>query len=618
MLNELLVFGVIVAAMGMFLWGRFRYDLVALMALLALVLLGITPADEAFVGFGHPAVITVAAILVVSRGLFNSGVVDMLAKTMKWAGENPTAQVISLTLLVAVCSGFMNNVGALALLMPVAVRMARSAGRSPSFLLMPLAFGSLLGGLTTLIGSPPNIIVATYRTEVVGEPFRMFDFTPVGVGVMLVGVAFIGLVGWRLIPKRSGQSSRDELFQINDYTAELLVDADSKIVGKRVRDIGQLVEAEVVVAAIVRGESRLPAPSPFETIRDGDIIVVEADHDGIKELADAAGLKLENDRQNEDNKEVESEKQRKNAGDEDKKKKKKKIEKGDRLRSDDVSLVECVVNADAPIAGRTAMQINARWRFGANLLAIARQGSRVKGRLRDTRIRAGDVLLFQIPTANVGDTMRALGCLPLAERDIGLGRQKRIAIALTIFLSALALVATGTLPVQIGFVLAAGLMAITGLVSLRDAYDSVEWPVIVLLGAMIPVGAALKSTGGAERIADGLMAASGSLPAIGALVALIVVTLLLSDVVNNAAAAVLMSPVAVAMAHGLETSVDPFLMGVVIGASSAFLTPIGHQSNTLVLGPGGYRFGDYWRMGLPLTVVYVAVAAPLIMVVWPM
>lgn len=595
MLDQVLVFGVIVGAMALFLWGRWRYDLVALMSLLALVLLGITPADEAFTGFGHPAVITVAAVLVVSRGLQNSGVVDSLSKLLSRVGDRPTVQVAALTLLVAVCSAFMNNIGALALLLPVAMRMARSAGRSPSYLLMPLAFGSLLGGLTTLIGSPPNIIVATFRADVSGAPFRMFDFAPVGIGLVIVGVAFMSLVGWRLIPKRKGQASRDELFAIGDYTTELRIGEKSKLIGKRVRDVDALVEPEVVVAAIVRGKSRMAAPSSYEVLRGGDILVVEADHEAIRALADAGGLEMADPEEREGT-----------------------SKDGERLASEDVTIVECVVNPDAPIAGRTVRSLNVRWRFGANLLAVARHGSRVKGRLRDTRLRAGDVLLIQVPTANIADAMRTMGCLPLAGREIVIGRPRRIALAVGIFGAALALSATGTFPVQISFVLAAGMMALTNLVSLRDAYDSVEWPIIVLLGAMIPVGAALTSTGGAQRFADGLLFLSASMPPAATLAALLVVTLLLSDVVNNAAAAVLMAPVAIAMAQGLDASVDPFLMAVVLGASSAFLTPIGHQSNTLVMGPGGYRFGDYWRMGLPLSVLYVLVAVPLILLFWPM
>jgi di/tricarboxylate transporter len=585
------VFVVLALALVLFINGRWRYDIVALLALLVVTVAGIIPGEQAFAGFGHPAVITVAAVLIVSRGLRNSGVVDLLARPLLRVKNDPTIQVGSLSSLVAALSAFMNNIGALALLMPVALRMARKNGRSPSLLLMPLAFASLLGGLVTLIGTPPNIIIATFRTETGAEPFRMFDFAPVGLGVALAGVLFIVLVGWRLVPQRKGAASREELFEIGDYITEVIVPENSKLAGKRIRDIGQVSDAEVVVLELARGKERQNSPSSFTLLRGGDLLVIEADSEDLRELVDAAGLELHGSRK---------------LGEE-------------ALRSSDyIGLMEAVVMSDSHIVGQTVRSLNLRWRYGVNLLGVARMGSRIQRRLRNIQFQVGDVLLLQGPRETFSATLSSLGCLPLAMRDLSLGRRRRVVLGVTIFAVALLLAAVGALPIQVTFMGAAVAMIMTRILSLREAYESIDWSIIVLLGAMIPVGQALELSGGADLIAEGTLAAAGSLPPAISLIIILVATMFLSDLVNNAAAAVLMAPIAIAVANGLGASADPFLMCVAIGASCAFLTPIGHQSNTLVMGPGGYQFGDYWRMGLFLEVIIVAVAIPLIMLFWPL
>ena len=577
--QQAVVFLVLAAALVLFVWGRWRYDVVALLAMLAVA------------GFGHPAVITVAAVLVVSRGLQNSGVVDYLAKAIFRVGEQPTAQVGALSSLVAGLSAFMNNIGALALLMPVAIRLARKHGRSPSFLLMPLAFASLLGGLITLIGTPPNIIIATFRAETGAEPFRMFDFAPVGLGVAVAGLIFVALAGWRLVPQRKAAASRDELFEIGDYITEVIVSADSALVGKRLRDIGGVTEAEVVVIGLVRDKERQHAPSSFMKLKANDVLIVEADPEDLTELVDELGLELSGSR---------------------------KLGEAALGSSNVISLMEAVVISHSPLIGRTARGLNLRWRYGVNLLGVARMGSRLRGRLRNIRFQAGDVLLLQGPTETFPETLSTLGCLPLAGRTLRLGRSRRPLHGLLIFGVALLLAAVGLLPIQVAFLGAVAAMLIGNILSLREAYESIDWSVIVLLGAMIPVGQALESSGGADLIANGVLAAASQLPPVMMLIIVLVGTMFLSDLVNNAAAAVLMAPIAIAVANGIGASVDPFLMCVAIGASCAFLTPIGHQSNTLVMGPGGYQFGDYWRMGLLLEVIITVVAIPLIMLFWPL
>ena len=588
--EQTIVFTVLFLVLALFIMGRWRYDVVALLALLAVAVTGLIPIGQVFVGFGHPAVVTVAAVLVVSRGLQNSGVVDMIARWMVLVGDRPFVQVITLTGLVGVMSAFMNNVGALALLMPVADQMARKNSRSPSFLLMPLAFGSLLGGMMTLIGTPPNIIISTFRREAGPAPFGMFDFAPVGAGTLLAGVFFISIIGWRRIPKRKRQTSREELFKVGEYMTEVRVPEDSKMVGKYLRDLEVGTESDVTVMGLVRGEKRFLVPSSYETLRAEDILIVEADPEALKTLVDDAGVELVG------SKELDEE----------------------ILGSDEVSVIESVIMPDSPIAGRTAWNLNLRWRYGVNLLAVARQGERIRARLSRIRFNPGDVLLLQGRTDTLQEAMSMLGCLPLAERGLRIGQPRRIFFSTGLFGCAIAVTAMDFLPVQIAFVAAAVAMVLVGLLSLSEVYESIDWPVIVLLGAMIPVGQALETTGGASLIAENLLKVSGQLSPTVTLVAVLLGTMALSNVLNNATTAILMAPIAISIAQGLGASADPFLMSVAVGASCAFLTPIGHQSNTLVMGPGGYRFSYYWRMGLPLSIVVTLAAIPIILRIWPL
>jgi di/tricarboxylate transporter len=588
--DQIMVFAILLMTLALFVWGRWRYDIVSLGALLLVFMAGLVPADQVFLGFGHPAVITVVAVLVLSRGLLNAGVVDSLSRYLTKVGPNLTVQIATLTGIVVLCSGFMNNVGALALLMPVAIWMSRQSGRSPSFLLMPLAFGSLLGGLITLIGTPPNIIIATFRTEAGSPPFGMFDFTPVGLGVALAGLIFISVTGWRLTPMREGQRAPEELFRIEDYISEVVVPKDSKIVGKTIYHLGLAMkkETEAMVVGLVRGERHIPAPSWYEIIKAGDILVVEANPEDLKSLIDILGLELAEC-------------------------------KGDckaLLGSDNIRIIEAIITPDSTMPGKTATSLHLRRNYGVNLLAIARQGHRLKTRLGQTPFFLGDILLLQGNYEALQEAIRSLRCLPLAERGLRLDKSRKIFLAIGIFISAMTAAALNLMPVQIAFISAAVIMVLVKLISLNEIYESIDWPVIVLLGAMFPLGHALETTGGAQLIAGKLISVSERLPQYAIVMVLMIGTMLLSNIINNAAAAVLMAPIAISLAQGLEISADPLLMAVAIGASSAFLTPIGHQSNALVMAPGGYRFGDYWLLGLPLSILTIATAVPLIMYFW--
>lgn len=612
--EQLIVFGVLAATLVLFVWNRWRYDLVALAALLACALTGVVPAEEVFAGLGHPAVISVAAVLVLSRGLLNAGVVDSVARRLMQVGERPWAHVAALTGIVALSSGFMNNVGALALFMPVAIWMSRQSGRSPSYLLMPLAFGSLLGGTLTLIGTPPNLIIAGYRAEAGEAPFGMFAFLPVGGAVTVAGVLFITLLGWRLVPRRQEQEGNGDLFEISAYLTEVRVPEGCKYAGRTLHALIGAVqdEADVQVIALIRGDERQRMPSTYEVLREGDILLVEADSDSLKALLDVTGVELAADVEEQENKARDEQEAAEQAVEQE------KAEKNHKSRHGELTLAEAIVSPGSMLVGTSASGLDLRERHGVNVLAVARQGQRLRQRLGEIRFAAGDILLLQAREDALQSSLNSLGCLPLASRGLSITTPRNVILASAIFAITLASIAFGLLPAATTLVTGALVMILVGLIPLGRIYESIDMPVIVLVAAMLPVGQALETTGGSQLIADALLELGQSLPAAATLALLMVAVMLISNVVNNAAAAVLAAPVAISLARGMDASVDPFLMAVAIGASCAFLTPIGHQSNTLVMAPGGYRFGDYWRLGLPLSILVVLCAVPAILWIWPL
>ncbi|WP_372999149.1 SLC13 family permease [Marinobacter sp.] len=602
--SQAIVFSILGMALVLFVWNRIRFDLVALLALLAVAIAGIVPADQLFDGFGHPAVVTVAAVLVISQGLVNGGVVDRLARLLGRVGHRPTLQVLMLTAVVAVCSGFINNVGALALLMPVAVWMSREAARSPSLLLMPLAFGSLLGGTITLIGTPPNIIIASYREA---GSFGMFDFAPVGLAITLVGIAFISLLGWRLTPRRGKPDDGGKLFSVGDYVTELRVPDDSSHVGATLHGLLTSADAEqdVVVLALIRNDKRSLAPSTFSVLRGGDLLLVEADTDALQEFLDSTGLELANvDAAPKDEPESDNDVEEADA----------RSEKS--LSEGDVRLIEAVITPDSGLIGKTANRLNLREQNGLNIVAVARQGQRLKRRLGDIRFQTGDILLVQGQEDGLGATLQSLGCLPLAERGLRFGRERNGLLAGGLFVAAITLIVLGWLSPPVALVSCAVAMVLGGVLSNQEAYRAIDWPIIVLLAAMIPVGQALETTGGAELMASWMLMLGSGGDSWMVITMVLMGTMLLSNVVNNAAAAILVAPIALSLSGQLDIASDAMLMAVAVGASCAFLTPVGHQSNALVMEPGGYRFGDYWRLGLPLSVLVTLVAVPVILMVW--
>ena len=592
-MDEVIVFGVLILSLALFVIGKWRYDIVAVLALVVLAIAGIVPAEEAYQGFGHPAVITVAAVLILSRALYDSGVVDVIADWYARVPRYVTARIVALTGITAFFSAFMNNVGAVSLLMPVAIRVSNRSGQPPSRYLMPLAFASLLGGMITLIGTPPNVIISNFRQEQVGEAFSMFDFGLVGLAVTLAGGLFIAVVGWRLIPTRQTPATLGEALDIESYMTEVRVPEGSRFAGKLLRDLEEFVDEGVAIAGLIHRDVVYAAPSSYQIIDANDVLIVEADPEDFRAFIDQTGFELEGSR------DVQS-------------------EIGQTLGAEDTALVEVVVSPDSEVQGSSARDLRLHSEYGVNLLGVSRRGTGFIHRLNRIEFRVGDVLLIHGKEEMVQSALPRLGLLPLAQRELRIGQRRRLLFPIAVFAGALLLTSFGVLSVQVSFVAAVVVLLLTGFVSLRAAYQAIDWPVIILLGAMIPVGEALETTGGAARIAASLADLGSFLPPWAMLGLVLVVTTLLSAVINNAAAVILMAPIGVGVAETMGASMDPFLMAVAIGGSSAFLTPIGHQSNTIVLGPGGYRFADYLRMGFPLEIVIVAVAIPAIMWAWPM
>lgn len=586
-LDQALAFGLLAATIGLFLWGRLPYDLVALGALLAGVVLGVVPAASAFSGFSDDVVVIVGAALVISHAVARSGAVETLMRPLTPYLRGTAVQVPVLVGVTMLLSMVTKNVGALAILMPVALQLARRTGTPASALLMPMSFASLLGGIVTLVGTSPNIIVARVRQELTGQPFGLFDYTPVGLGIALVGFVFLSL-GWRLLPTgRRGTPSLEAAFNIENYTAEARLPAGSPLAGKTVAALEALGDGEARVAVVVRERFRRFVPRPDWVLRPDDVLLLRGEPEGLERLVARAQLVLAGDGQA--------------PG-----------------QAGEISVVEGVVTAESPLAGHTPGQLSLQGRHGVTLLAVSRAGHSIQQRLSGLRLRPGDVIVLRGEAAAVPEALAGLRVLPLAERAIAFGHSRRSWLPLLVLAAAMALVATHVLPVAVAFFSAAVVLLLLRVMTMQEAYEAVEWPVLILLAALIPVSEAIQRTGGTDLLATGLQHLVSGLPPLGALTITMVVAMLLTPFLNNAATVLVVGPIAAALAQRLGLNPDPFLMAVAVGAACDFLTPIGHQCNTLVMGPGGYRFGDYARLGLPLSVLVVLTGVPLIAWFWPL
>jgi di/tricarboxylate transporter len=583
-----LAFAIVIVMMALFAWGRWRYDLVAAVALLAAVIVGIVQPDQAFKGFSDDIVIIVGSALVVSAAVARSGVIERVARALGPYLVTIHRQIVALVGSVTLLSAFVKNVGALAMLMPIAFQLARRTGTSASSLLMPMSFGALLGGTVTLVGTSPNIIVSRVREELLGEPFGMFDFTPVGAGIALAGFLFL-LFGWRLLPRdRKGAASMDAAFNLEGYTTEVTVPEDSPAAGVTVKALEELGEGETEVITLIRGGTRRYEPAGNVVLKSGDILILQGEPTALERIVALEKLRLTREGKSH---EIDA-------------------------PSDEIGVMEAVITPDSELVGSSVGQLKLFDRHAVNLLAVSRRGRRITHRLRGVKLRAGDVVVFRGNLDAMPETLGELHCLPLAERDLRIGRKASL-LPIGVLAVAMGLVAFNVVPVAVAFFGAAVILLLARSLSLREAYDAIEWPILIMLGTLIPVSDALHTTGGTDLIAAWLSHAAVTLPPMGALALLLVAAMAVTPFLNNAATVLVMAPIAASFAGRLGYNPDPFLMAVAIGAACDFLTPIGHQCNTLVMGPGGYRFGDYWRLGLPLSLIVIILGVPLIAFFWP-
>ncbi|RVT42072.1 SLC13 family permease [Sphingobium algorifonticola] len=588
-LPQILAFAILAAMMGLFLWGRLRYDLVAILALLASVVAGTVPVKDAFSGFSDDIVIIVASALVVSAAVERSGIVELLLGKLSSRVKRIRWQLMILVTSVTFLSALVKNIGALAMLIPAALKMAKKSDASPSVFLMPMAFGSLLGGLITLVGTSPNIIVSRVREDITGEPFGMFDYAPVGLGLAITGIVFLRF-GYRLMPRdRRAAPTMGEALDITDYMTEAEVREDSPLVGLDAAAFRERTEDSVEISAILRGTTQAKIAIDTAQIEAGDLLVMKGDPDALEAAIARQGLTLAG----QDRAAV------------------------TQTRSGDIGVIEAVISGESLLVGRSAQRLRLHSRYGVNLLALSRAGERRIEGLSETRLLAGDVIVLQGPLDLLPVQLRELGCLPLAERTMRLGSVRHGLTPVAILGGAMALTAMGLVPVAMAFFGAAALMMLTGALPLRDAYDHVEWPILIMLGALIPVSEALQTTGGTDLIAGWLSSTAVVLPPWGAVALILVAAMAVTPFLNNAATVLVMAPIAATFASDIGLRPEAFLMAVAVGAGCDFLSPIGHQCNTLVMGPGGYRFGDYARLGAPLSLLVIIVGVPLIMLVWP-
>ena len=594
-MDQILVFVVILVMVGLFIDGRTRYEFVSLSALLVLTIFGIIDVESAFSGFSHPAVITVASVLVISASLVKSGVVERFVVLLNNKTQNIYFKILTLMLVTGILSAFMNNVGALALILPIALRMAKDGDIPPSQLLMPVAFSSLMGGMITIIGTPPNLIVSNYRMQMSGSPFKFFEFAPIGIAITILGIIFTVILGVRFIPKRK-TNMNDGMFNVGEYLSEVKIEKNAKIIGQQILDFKKIYKIDVEVLSIIRDKKHIIVPKPHALLRENDMLIIKTDSLHLSELISRTGLTLQGASLD-------------------------FVESTPFLKSEDFELIEVVLRDDSLLIGRTAYEVSLRNRFNVNLIAVSRQGSVSIDRLKSFKFKAGDILLLQAPKSKLQDIFNALSCLPLAERKVHFDPNKnkiKEFLPITMFLIAIGITTLGILPVQVAFSAVAILLVLTKLMTAREFYDSIEWPTILLLGSLLPLGSALQNSGASDTIASLLVNLSTFVSPVAMLVILMVITIFFTNLISSTATAVLMGPVSISLAVAMNVNIDPFLVATAIASTTAFMTPIAHQSNMLVMGPGGYKFSDYWKLGLPLSILSILVSVPIIIKLWPL
>ena len=589
-LQQGLAFGLVGLTIVAFIWGRFRYDLIALGALVLGLAIGVIPAEAAFDGFRNDVTVIIAAALVVSAAFARSGIVEMALKRVLPLLKTERSQTPVLTVAVTLLSMVTKNVGALAIMMPVALQVSRRTGSSPSRLLMPMAFGAMAGGMVTLVGTAPNIIVAEVRAELLGEPFGMYDYAP--VGLVLTGLALVFLAfGYRLLPKdRKGAVGLGEALAANGYATEARAPEGWTLPVPTIKTLTAMGEAEVRILALIRGGKRFANPRGNHKVLAGDTLLIEGGPAALEAFFAASRLQLVRE-----DRPVMLEQP-----------------------TDEVQVIEAVIGRNSPLAGQSVRASDLYGQYGVNLIGVSRSGYELTQKLRSAKLQAGDVILLQGGEAGLPTALQALDLLPLAEREVRLGSVRKRFLPAVVLAIAMTLVGFGVVPVAIAFFGAAVVIVALGGLKMREAYAALDGPLLILIACLIPVSDAIQKTGGADLIAAGMSGLFTNLPGVLAVGGLMLASMAVTPFLNNAATVLIVAPIGASLATQLGYNPNAFLMAVAVGAACDFLTPIGHQCNTLVMGPGGYRFGDYSRLGAPLSLLVLLVGPPLILMFWPL
>lgn len=589
-LQQGLAFGLIALTIGAFVWGRFRFDLVAVVALVAGLALGIIPAEAAFDGFKNDVTVIIACALIVSAAFARSGIVELAMRRVLPLLKTERSQVPVLTTAVTVLSMATKNVGALAIMLPVALQVARRTGSAPSRLLMPMAFGAMAGGMVTLVGTAPNIIVAEVRQQIVGQPFGMYDFAPVGLAITAMALAFLA-VGYRILPKdRRGATQMNAALAANAYATEVIAPEDWAEESMTISALNALGQGDVRIMALIRAGKRRPSPRGNVVVKPGDVLLVEGEQQALQEFIGRSRLKLIRE-----DRPIAMENP-----------------------SEEIAVVEAVIGRNSPLQGQSVKQSDLYGKHGINLLGVSRSGYELTQHLRTAKLAPGDIVLLQGAEQSLPTALQALDLLPLAEREVRLGSTKKRFLPAVVLAVAMTLVGFGVVPVAVAFFGAAVVIVALGGLKMREAYAALDGPLLVLIAALIPVSDAIQQTGGSDLIAGLLRHVFNGLPGILAVAGVLLASMAVTPFLNNAATVLIVAPIGATLAKQLGFNADPFLMAVAVGAACDFLTPIGHQCNTLVMGPGGYRFSDYPRLGAPLSVLVLLVAPPLILLFWPL
>ncbi|MCZ2328444.1 SLC13 family permease [Bartonella sp. F02] len=586
--DQIMAFSIIGLMMVVFIWDRFRYDIVAICTLLITCIVGLVSPKEAFSGFSNDIVIIVGSVFVVSAAVSRSGVMEFIIQRIWPDVKSIRIQLAFLVITVMLLSTFVKNIGALAIMLPIAFQFARRSQVSPSIFLMPMSFGSLLGGLMTQIGTSPNIVISAMRERLVGSSFTMFDFTPVGAVVAAVGFLYLVFFSWRLPARVRSGVSFDDAIDIRNYISEIRVPVNSSIVGKTIMDLVKPSSGEVMVIQVIRNNVSI-SPFPDFILSEKDIVLLEGSHTGLDSVINSARLEFSMGRA---------------------------ISAGD--KDGDIDVIEAVITHNSPLIGMNVKKFSLFDRHDVNLLALSRQHERIREKFGDIIFRFGDVIVLQAKETIIPNLLRELKCLPLAKRNIMFGNLRYGLLSLSILFVAIVLTALQIVPVAFSFFTAAAAMVVFRIIPARDLYQALDGQILILLAALIPVSEALEKTGSTDLIGHWLSQIAVFLPPFGALALMLITAMLVTPFLNNAATVMMVAPIASSFAHSLHYKPEAFLMAVAIGAGCEFLTPIGHQCNMLVMGPGGYRFSDYLRFGAPLAVLVAVVAVPMLMWIWPL